>query len=51
MTWIHLWKFVLLSTLLGYSLLVVIVFFGGIGNIVDMLKDLRMPIDQSQDEP
>jgi len=43
MNWILLWKGVLLFTLFGYSLLVVIVFFGGINNVVAMLKDLSAP--------
>jgi hypothetical protein len=43
MNWILLWKFVLLFTLFGYSFLVSIVFFRGIGNIVAMLKDLSAP--------
>ncbi|MCK4431734.1 MAG: hypothetical protein KAW19_10600 [Candidatus Aminicenantes bacterium] len=45
MNWVQLWKFVLKLTLFGYSILVIIVFFGGIQNVVDMLKDLRKPID------
>jgi len=43
MNWILLWKGVLLFTLFGYSFLVIIVFFGGIKNIVAMLEDLSAP--------
>jgi hypothetical protein len=46
MNWELLWKAVLIFTLAGYSLLVIIVIFGGIGNIVDMLHDLLNPPDQ-----
>lgn len=41
MSWSLFWKFILLFTLFGYSILVVVVFFGGIGNIKQMLKDLK----------
>jgi len=40
MNWAILWKFVLIFTLAAYSILVVIVFFGGIKNIIEMFKDL-----------
>jgi|GEM_PF-993663 hypothetical protein len=43
MSWAILWKIILIFTLSAYSLLVLIVIIGGIGNIVDMLKDLRPP--------
>jgi len=46
MNWELLWKTVLIFTLFGYGLLVVIVVFGGVKNIVDMLKDLTKPADQ-----
>jgi len=46
MNWELLWKVVLIFTLLGYSLLVIIVILGGTSNIVDMLRDLRKPPDQ-----
>jgi hypothetical protein len=46
MSWELLWKIVLVFTLAGYALLVVIVIFGGAGNIVDMLRDLTKPPDQ-----
>ncbi|MFC2165696.1 hypothetical protein ACFLT2_11955 [Acidobacteriota bacterium] len=41
MNWVPFWKFVLILTLGGYSLLVVIVAIGGIKNIISMLKDLK----------
>jgi len=41
MIWLYLWKFILSITLLTYSVLVIVVFFGGIRNIKDMLKELR----------
>lgn len=41
MNWVLLWKITLFTTLIGYSVLVVVVFFGGLGNIVDMFKDLK----------
>lgn len=46
MSWALFWKIVLIFCLSAYSLLVVIVIFGGIGNIIDMLKDLSAPRDQ-----
>ena len=46
MNWTVLWKAVLIFTLAGYSLLVIIVILGGVGNIVDMLRDLTKPPDQ-----
>lgn len=48
MNWPLLWKAVLLFTLFGYSLLVCIVIFGGIGNIIAMLKDLSSPPKESE---
>lgn len=45
MTWPFFWKIVLIFTLGAYSLLVIVVFCGGIGNIIDMLRELRMPLD------
>jgi hypothetical protein len=45
MNWQLLWKILLIFTLSGYSLLVVIVIFGGARNIVDMLRDLTKPPD------
>ena len=46
MNWAMLWKAVLIFTLVGYFLLVIIVIFGGAGNIADMLRDLTKPPDQ-----
>ena len=46
MSWAQFWKIVLIFCLSAYSLLVVVVFFGGIRNIIDMLKDLSAPRDQ-----
>jgi hypothetical protein len=40
MEWTLLWKFLLILTLGGYSLLTLIVVIGGIHNIIDMLRDL-----------
>lgn len=40
MNWAQFWKFVLIFCLSAYSFLVIIVIFGGIKNIVDMLKEL-----------
>ncbi|MFC2167393.1 hypothetical protein ACFLRW_00260 [Acidobacteriota bacterium] len=48
MTWIQLWKFILILTLSAYSLLVIIVTIGGIKNLVQMLKELREPSDQAE---
>ncbi len=45
MNWELLWKGVLVFTLVGYFLLVVTVIIGGVKNIVDMLRDLRKPLD------
>ena len=50
MSWEGLWKFVLLLTLGGYSILVVIVFFGGLRNIVQMLRELRQPLDSTSED-
>jgi hypothetical protein len=50
MNWELIWKFVLLFTIFGYSLLVIVVFFGGIRNIGQMLRELREPIKESEDE-
>ena len=40
MSWELLWKSFLIITLISYSILVVVVFFGGLKNIKDMFKDL-----------
>jgi len=50
MNWVLLWKIVLIFTLSGYSLLVIIVIFGGASNIRDMLRDLTNPPDQDQSD-
>lgn len=41
MIWKFLWKIILIFTLFGYGILAAIVIFKGIGNIMDMLKDLK----------
>jgi hypothetical protein len=46
MNWVVFWKAVLIFTLIGYSILAVIVFFGGIRNVADMLRELRAPLDE-----
>ena len=46
MDWELLWKVLLILTLGGYSILVIVVFFGGLKNIAEMLKDLSVPADQ-----
>lgn len=43
------WKFILILTLISYSLLVIIVSIGGMKNLVSMLKELKEPPDQSED--
>ena len=50
MNWDAFWKAVLIFTLCGYSILVVVVFIGGIGNIKDMLRELRHPGDESEND-
>ncbi len=47
MSWEFLWKLFLILTLSLYSILVVVVFFGGLKNIKDMFADLREPTDSS----
>jgi len=49
MNWEAFWKAVLIFTLCGYSVLVVIVFIGGLGNIVEMLRELRLPPEERED--
>ena len=49
MTWMQLWKFILILSLSTYSLLVIIVSIGGMKNLVQMLKELKEPPDQSED--
>ena len=41
MNWALLWKSLLLFTLVGYAILVVVVFFGGLKNIVQLFQDLN----------
>lgn len=48
MNWVMFWKAVLVFTLVGYSVLAVIVFIGGLGNIADMLRELRKPVDEQE---
>jgi hypothetical protein len=48
MTWAQFWKIVLIFCLSAYSILVLIVIFGGIRNIIDMLKDLSAPADRDR---
>ncbi|MCR4438763.1 MAG: hypothetical protein QHJ34_12325 [bacterium] len=45
MSWILLWKLVVVLTLAAFSALVALVLIGGVGNIAQMLKDLRQPDD------
>lgn len=49
MTWMQFWKFILILTLIAYSLLVIIVSIGGMKNLVQMLKELREPPDQTEE--
>lgn len=49
MNWVLFWKLILIFTVSAYSLLVIIVFFGGIKNIIEMLKELGAPRDQNTD--
>lgn len=48
MNWALVWKFVLVFTLSAYSSLVIIVVFGGLRNIVDMLKELSAPREEEE---
>ena len=41
MSWELLWKLFLILTLSGYTILVIVVFFGGLKNIKDMFRDLK----------
>jgi hypothetical protein len=50
MNWELIWKIVLIFTLAAYSLLVIIVSIGGVGNIIEMLRDLREPVDIPEDQ-
>jgi len=49
MNWELLWKIVLIFTLISYTFLVVMVFFGGVNNIRDMLRDFRDNADEAQE--
>lgn len=49
MTWQLLWKVFLIMTLSLYSILVVIVFFGGLKDIKSMFKDLAQPDDPNSE--
>lgn len=40
MNWAQFWKILLLFTLIGYSLLVIVVTIGGFRNLVEMLQEL-----------
>lgn len=43
MSWVLLWKVVVVLTLAAFSALAALVLIGGVGNIAQMLKDLRSP--------
>jgi len=45
----QLWKFILILTLSSYSILVIIVTIGGMKNLIQMLKELKEPLDQPED--
>ena len=47
MNWMLFWKITLILTLSCYSLLVIVVFIGGLKNVVQMLRELREPPDSS----
>ena len=49
MNWMQFWKIVLIFTLSAYSLLVIVVMFGGFKNIVQMLKELREPTQNPEE--
>lgn len=49
MTWMQFWKFILILTLIAYSLLVIIVSIGGMKNLVQMLKELKEPPDPTEE--
>jgi len=48
MSWLLLWKFALVFTLVVYTALVIIVFFGGVKNIFEMFEDLKTPGDNQE---
>jgi len=41
MSWLNLWKGLLLFTLAAYALLVLVVSVGGVKNIKEMFRDLK----------
>ncbi|MGQ9559696.1 MAG: hypothetical protein ACUVTG_02730 [Candidatus Oleimicrobiaceae bacterium] len=43
MSWVLVWKVVVVLTLAGFSLLAIMVLVGGVGNIAEMLKELGRP--------
>jgi len=45
----QLWKFILILTLSSYSILVIIVTIGGMKNLIQMLKELKEPLDHPED--
>ncbi len=47
MSWELLWKIFLILTLSMYSILVVVVFWGGLKNIKEMFEDLRETSESS----
>ncbi len=49
MTWMQFWKFILILTLIAYSLLVIIVSIGGMKNLVQMIKELKEPPDPTEE--
>lgn len=51
MNWVQLWKTVLLFTLIGYSLLVIVVSIGGFRNIVEMLRELSPNSEPDDHDP
>ncbi len=47
MSWVLLWKCLLIFTLSAYFILVIVVLIGGLGNIRDMFKDLTESAESS----
>lgn len=43
MSWVLVWKVVVVLTLAVFSLLAIMVLVGGVGNIAEMLKQLGRP--------
>lgn len=50
MNWMLFWKIVLILALTAYSLLALIVTVGGARNIVQMLKELKEPSADREEE-